>query len=1099
MKLHLRTPFLAGFTLACTAVASWAQTAPATTPPPSPDREGEVVKLDTFTVTGTNIRRIDEETTLPVTVLDADDLAAFAAPTPSELLSMLPSGGVITLGESNVLGADARGDNTSLNLRGIGSGNTLVLVNGRRLAPHPVSQAEGGVPSLAVNVNQLPNAAIERVEVLREGASAIYGADAAAGVVNTIIRKDYQGWEVKMRGSVTEHGGANDWRVTVTSGDFYNAGRTHVTAMLDFYHRDFLGTKDRHFSSQSDIRKTANLPEPWSTTDSDFDNSSSASNFGNFIRGSFDANNNFVGARPTSNRGISTTSLTFAGGAPNMTLTSGGAFFIVPNTGAAIGVAAKQTTPSRTAGSVENDYYYNLNQHRTILPATDRLNFFTQIDHEINDRLSAFAEIAYYRADSTGTRDPQGTDGTDDFNLYVGIDNPYNPFGSRFYHPTGLANTDGTPRITGTPAAVMIAGSTGVRPREFKERSINVLSQSFRGVAGLRGKTFADFEWESGMMYSRAWTRDEESFNVRHSLLQDALLRTDATAFNPFGYTFKLTPNPGGVTGGGTAVSNPYLIQIDKAYTNPDSVVDPLYDTFIREGRTELATWDGKINGTLFDLWGGGGRVAAALGAEYRWESYSDWRPPYHGLNPDGFLVNAPGFPAVDNDFVGLSPNRNLYSDRDVMSTYGELLFPIVSRKNRLPLVQALEVGVAGRYEKFSDFGDAFKPKYSVAWRPTGNLLFRASYNESFRAPNLVQTNTSPLQRSVSGVSDPYRFTVTNVITDGSVSRTVFRQGNDQLDPEESRIATVGFAFEVPKIKGLTFTADWWRIDQNKVIDNLTASGQLTRDRDLLDVLSRAAMDAGIDVNTIDVGSGTAGYLGNTKVNRAPLTAADLLAFSTYNAANPGSQRIPVGRVLSVVDDYINLSGRDIEGIDMALSYRSPRFSFGQFTIRGSATYTTKFLEKLDEFSEPDSVLQEDGRAKLRANGSLTWRIGKWTAGWSSEYYGGSMDPGAALATGATGQALYEALGSPSYIKVFHDIGGVVRYRWWIEDTWQHNVYLQHRFGRQKDIHNNVTVRFGITNVFDEEPPLADESRGYQGGTVSAKGRTFYIDITKKL
>ena len=186
-------------------------------------------------------------------------------------------------------------------------------------------------------------------------------------------------------------------------------------------------------------------------------------------------------------------------------------------------------------------------------------------------------------------------------------------------------------------------------------------------------------------------------------------------------------------------------------------------------------------------------------------------------MNPAGDPT--PNLPrGTDNDFIGLSPNLNLYSERDVISGYTEVLVPIFGKKNRLPLLHTVELSLAGRYEKFSDFGDAFKPKYGVAWRPAGNVLFRGSYNESFRAPNLVQTNTSPLQRSVTGVSDPYRSEVTGLITDGSTNRTVFRQGNASLKPEEADTTTFGVAIEVPRIKGLTFTIDWWRINQNKVI-----------------------------------------------------------------------------------------------------------------------------------------------------------------------------------------------------------------------------------------------------------------------------------------
>src|SRR5690606_14364518 len=120
--------------------------------------------------------------------------------------------------------------------------------------------------------------------------------------------------------------------------------------------------------------------------------------------------------------------------------------------------------------------------------------------------------------------------------------------------------------------------------------------------------------------------------------------------------------------------------------------------------------------------------------------------------------------------------------------------------------------------------------------------------------------------------------------------------------------------------------------------------------------------------------------------------------FAAYNATPAGqaTPRIPVGRVLSVVDDYLNLAGRDIEGFDASFSYRTPRFSFGQFTLRGTATYLRKYDLKVDEFSEVETVREEDGRAKLRANARVTWRYGKWTAGWRTDYYGGSMDPGAA-------------------------------------------------------------------------------------------------------
>src|SRR5205823_14702792 len=105
----------------------------------------------------------------------------------------------------------ARGDVASVDLRGLGSDSTLTLINGRQMAPHPTSMAENGVPSLAVNINAVPRALISRVEILRDGASAIYGADAAAGVINNYVSRDYVGRSVTVRGSMTQHRGANEF------------------------------------------------------------------------------------------------------------------------------------------------------------------------------------------------------------------------------------------------------------------------------------------------------------------------------------------------------------------------------------------------------------------------------------------------------------------------------------------------------------------------------------------------------------------------------------------------------------------------------------------------------------------------------------------------------------------------------------------------------------------------------------------------------------------------------------------------------------------------------------------------------------------------
>jgi outer membrane cobalamin receptor len=242
----------------------------------------EAVKLETVTVTGTNIRRTDSEIALPVTTFDRAELEARGVATMSELFETLGLAEPPAISELNVGPQDARGDVASVDLRGLGSGSTLVLINGRRMAPHPVSMAENGVPTLAPNINSIPRALISRVEILRDGASAIYGADAAAGVINNLVSRDYLGRQISFRGSMTQHGGANEAQATVTQG--FKSGRTHLSLSLDMFHRDALAAGQRKWSRQSDLRLTRALPAPWNgvplvdasgTTvrDNDFDNS----------------------------------------------------------------------------------------------------------------------------------------------------------------------------------------------------------------------------------------------------------------------------------------------------------------------------------------------------------------------------------------------------------------------------------------------------------------------------------------------------------------------------------------------------------------------------------------------------------------------------------------------------------------------------------------------------------------------------------------------------------------------------------------------------------------------------------------------------------
>lgn len=1075
--------------LAAAALAATATAQTANPPAPSTNDPEAPVKLEVFTVTGSNIRRVDAETALPVTVIEKSDLEARGASTMAELFETINAAEISAITELNNGPQLARGDVASVDLRGIGSGSTLTLLNGRRVAPHPISMAENGVPSLAVNINTIPRAMVDRVEVLRDGASAIYGADAAAGVVNNIVSRTFVGRGVTVKGSMTQHGGANEIGVTVFDG--FKTGKTHVSMSLDYFHRDALAASDRSWSKNSDMRQSRALPAPWNglpltdpTTgaaiarDNDFRNANAVNQWGQYQRGFIQPDYlTFVGSRPTGNTGITTSTTPPTGVA---TMAADGMFYLWPS---AAGVTFKQTAPSTNIDNPENATFSNWNKWKQLIPATDRIQFSTFVDREINENLSFFGDLNFYRAYSRTGREPVNFKNTDDQGIYMPSTNPYNPFGVRFYHPTGAPNADGSPRLVGTPADVTLwtgisPGQNADTPEGFKPRVTEVTSYAWRLLSGLRGKIGRSWEWESALVASAAQTHEYEHFQVRESFLRRALARTDATAFNPFPVTFKIVNNQ---------------IVVDKAFTNPNSVIDPLYDDEDRMGQTGLYMWDAKINGRVGRLFSGG-EIGVATGVEVRYETYADKRATYVGTNPPGSGADFPYLREGDNDFLALSSNVGIRADQTIYAAYLETALPFISRENRVPLFEALELTLAGRFEHFSIHGQTTKPKASLIWKPTTWLKFRGSAAESFRAPNLVQTNITPLRRQISA-DDPYRFEATRLASDGTAQRSTFRQGNQNLKPEEASTWLAGFVLEVPAVKGLSFSFDYFNLNQNKVIENIGAASAIDRDEIILDLAMKAELAKGTPANQIDLGSGTANYRGSSKVVRKPVTQADRDAFAAYNATAAGQSlpRAPVGEIVYVIDDYLNLSGRDIQGYEFGVQYRTPKTRFGTFTFNGDATHYLKRESKADEASPILDELNRNGRTAWRANASLSWRQGPYSAGWFTSFYGSFVDTSA-----ATTEQIYRVLGRPEYIKVFND-NGVTRYLLRVEPQINHNAWIAYRFPASSGRYlKGVSLRGGINNVFDTEPALADEQYGYQAGTFNVRGRQFTMEVSKR-
>src|SRR5215217_7216095 len=222
-------------------------------------------------------------TNLKYALLAGASLEATGATSGDELFRSIPQAGDVSFNEARSDGGinDARGDTASINLRGLGTGNTLMLLNGRRLVLHPAIQVENLIPVTTVNTNAIPIKGVRRLEVLRDGAAAIYGTDAVAGVINTVLKSNFDGFTVEGEYTTTEDSNQREWEVGFEWGKTFNGGRTNVSLFGTYLDRTPLWAADRGYAANSDVRRY--LPANWAG-DTQFDNRSTITPWGEFRR-----------------------------------------------------------------------------------------------------------------------------------------------------------------------------------------------------------------------------------------------------------------------------------------------------------------------------------------------------------------------------------------------------------------------------------------------------------------------------------------------------------------------------------------------------------------------------------------------------------------------------------------------------------------------------------------------------------------------------------------------------------------------------------------------------------------------------------------------
>ena len=1020
----------------------------AQTPPAAPNPD--TIVMEAFVTTGSNIKRLDQENTLPVTVFSMSELQTRDSATSMDLLIGIPEITNIPANESSLNAVAARGDNANAALRGLGAANTLILLNGRRVPMEPFNTS-------SVNVNTLPTSGLQQIEVLRDGASAIYGSDAVAGVINYVTDKKPHGGSISQRFGATQHGGGKDYKLDINYGDTFADGKGSYVIQYSGYARQKIMYGQRDISRMTDHLSQARAP--WNVTGGNYDGLGQVGVWPMFVPG------------------------TVASG----TVTATMSFYPKSGNPSDLPTLNAYSTTNLIPRSLLVDYnLYSVGQ-----PSTIRNTIFGHMEYELTPSITYFAEGNFYLSRSALGRQPM-TLSSGDSRVFMGVDNPFNPYGSHFYSTTGAPNADGTARLTGAPQQVTIAG---VLLWDDGNEQIASVDSQLRILTGLRGKLGnSSWNWEMGLMAGTVYAADEAKNEMMDSWTRAAALRTDATAWTPFNYTFK--------------VANGAVVA-DKPYVNPQSVMDTMRRSANRFGHSKLASFDLHFGGNLMDLWAG--PIQASTGVDWRYEFKEDHKDPFVSVNGPG-TIGGDGQPLdpVNNDFIVMSPKYNYSAGRVIASAYAETQIPLAAAKNNIPFVRSATVNASVRTEHYSDFGTTTKPKFGGDWRPLSWLMVRGSLNKGFRAPDLADLY-QPASFTVStppGVKDPARnnfFTAGGVAGgDAYILAQNYTLANPLLQPEVSTGKSVGIAVDIPMVKGLSFTVDYWELEQRDLMVSVGSSSGL--DEAMILAYTQSQLAAGQSITNIVTGSHPLPFLPNTykgdpAILRNAVTATDIATFQLAYAKLPQSQWLaPLGVAVGSIAQTQNTNGRNFtNGFDFSVRYDLPKTPLGQFRVSTEwSEFLNKYTKLKPNFGKNDDITQMI-LPKWKSSATIQWRNGPWDAGLNAAY---QTD----FRTGATATAAqYTALGAPSYIKPFTNISGTgvatTVYYERGKSQLQVNSSLAYRFGSETSKWlRRTTFRLGINNLFDADPAPTNTNGIYftaGSGQSLWVGRAFTLTATR--
>jgi outer membrane receptor protein involved in Fe transport len=808
-------------------------------------------EVEGFTVTGSRIKQLDLQTINPVIRLDAAAIEATGFTTIGEAVRSLPfnNGQALTPTDS---GTSFTPGVSTANLRGLGNNNTLVLINGRRAAPY-ASPGFNGFQTV-FDLNSIPAAAIDNIEILKDGASAVYGSDAVAGVMNVSLRNDYEGATVTgMVGNYFSTDGM------LLKGSFItgaNTAKTSVVMTFDWQEQEAVFARDLDISKDADQTSRASKASPrYTVTGYEEAGFASAQEYLDttlpLIEFTNPIDDGYLDNR--SSRG-------FPG---DVYIDSSESRFTF----------AEPTDTPDVADAIGGRNLYNYQERNGLFPENRMYSFYTRGQHNITDNLYAFAEVSFSRSEASVNSAPTPVDIETSQGLYQGTQLTIPAYNA--YNPWNEDITNGRRRMV-----------------EPANRINEVTSDTPRFVLGMGGdiesSAIEDWSWESAVLYTKNTVNNLNANSIPDYRLQQAL---------------------NGLTrlGDGSLTWDENTELTDRVYynwfgTNEEAMSEFLSVYNPNSASLQYQSFDVNTNGRIAGLELPGGLVGFNVGAERRIEDFENIKSD---LNATGMIL-------------GGSEGTSSIGSRDLNSIYGELLIPVVDQ---------LEIQLAGRWEQYSDegFDGDFRPKVGVLFRPTEWLSIRGSYSESFKAPDLAYLYTAS-QTSFSS------FQVTDPVTGTEIDQIqVVTAGNPDLKPETSDTYYVGFTLEpTGKLQGLRLYFDYLEWQQEDLL------AQLSDFYGYAEFLTEAAA-------------------GN------PTFAGAVVRDSATN------------EVLYIRDDYANISTGSYIGYDMGASYDWST-EVGDFYVQLNSTYVRE--QKIDGSDIVGSYLSPEWRHTLTTN----YTYGDWQA-----------------------------------------------------------------------------------------------------------------------